>query len=140
MTRSDVVLAVMAAGGPSATFGPVQIQKLLFLVDREFPGAVGGPHFDFRPYDYGPFDRAVYSTLELLSAPGKVAIDHSGRYRHYVLTPDGFAAGTQILATLPPEASTFIQKAATWIRSVNFNQLVSTIYQYYPEMRVNSIF
>jgi hypothetical protein len=41
MNRSDAVLAAMAAAGENATFTPVQIQKLMFLIDREIPRLVG---------------------------------------------------------------------------------------------------
>ena len=36
------------------------VQKLLFLLDREAAEIVGGPHFRFVPYNYGPFDKGVY--------------------------------------------------------------------------------
>jgi hypothetical protein len=63
MDRSSLVLAALAAAGGNAAFTPVQVQKLLFLIDREAGRLVGGPHFDFLPYDYGPFDRAVMIPL-----------------------------------------------------------------------------
>jgi hypothetical protein len=47
-----------------------KVQKLLFLIDREIPRLVGGPHFNFQSYDFGPFDRDVYDTLEALAAQG----------------------------------------------------------------------
>lgn len=49
MTRDDIVLAGMAAAGPSTKFDAVQLQKLFFLIDREIPQLIDGPHFDFRP-------------------------------------------------------------------------------------------
>ena len=63
MERSELVLAALAAGGKNASYSPVQVQKLLFLVDREGEKLVGGKHFNFVPYDYGPFDREVYDEL-----------------------------------------------------------------------------
>jgi hypothetical protein len=35
MNRSEIVLAGLAAAGENATFTPVQVQKLFFLLDRE---------------------------------------------------------------------------------------------------------
>jgi hypothetical protein len=35
MERDDIILAGLAAGGENATFTPVQVQKLFFLIDRE---------------------------------------------------------------------------------------------------------
>ena len=35
MERHELLLAGFAAGGENATFTPVQVQKLFFLIDRE---------------------------------------------------------------------------------------------------------
>lgn len=37
MTRNQIVLTAMAAGGHRASFNPVQMQKCLFLINREIP-------------------------------------------------------------------------------------------------------
>lgn len=68
MYRQDLVLAALAAAGENAAFAPVQVQKFFFLIDREGAHLFGGPHFHFTPYDYGPFDSAVYEALDLLAA------------------------------------------------------------------------
>jgi len=70
MDRGDLVLAALAAGGVGASYSPVQVQKLLFLIDREAANLVDGPHFSFRPYDYGPFEA------------GDLAFRHRGGRRH----------------------------------------------------------
>lgn len=135
-----MMLTGLAAAGASASFTPVQVQKLFFLIDREIPRFVGGPHFSFRPYDYGPFDSAVYDTLDILSIQGLVEIESSGRYRVYSLTSSGYDAGQKLLAQLVPEVNKFIADAANWVLSLRFDQLVSAIYRRYPDMKVNSIF
>ena len=66
MERKSLMVAALAAGGENASFTPVQVQKLFFLIDREASHFVDGPHFSFKPYDYGPFDREVYAELERL--------------------------------------------------------------------------
>jgi uncharacterized protein len=139
MDRSDVVLAALAAGGENATFSPVQVQKLLFLVDRQIPQLVGGPHFRFQPYDFGPFDRTVYDVLETLAEMGLV-YQTVARYRNYTLSPDGYRRGGELLRTCPPSAETYIREAADWVRRLSFSQLVAAIYRAFPEMKVNSIF
>ena len=140
MERDQFVLAALAAGGEDATFSPVQVQKLFFLIDREAAAATGGPHFAFRPYDYGPFDHAVYATLNELAASGLAIIRMSNRYRIYALTPKGHRAGARTLELLAPDVRTFIQNLAGWIRELSFEQLVAEIYRLYPEMKVNSVF
>ena len=66
MTREEFILAAMAPGA-NYCYSPVQVQKLLFLLDRQIPREVNGPHFHFEPYHYGPFDSSVYSQLEQLA-------------------------------------------------------------------------
>jgi hypothetical protein len=140
MNKHEIVLAALAAGGENATFSPVQVQKLLFLIDREAAKFVNGPHFDFRPYDYGPFDSNVYDTLAALEAGGLVRSTPLNRYRVYALSLEGYRSGAQLLATLGPNARAYLIQAAAWIRGLSFQQLVAAIYNKYPDMKVNSVF
>jgi hypothetical protein len=138
MDRSGIVLAALAAGGENATFTPVQVQKLLFLIDRRAARLVGGPYFDFKPYDFGPFDRTVYQVLEMLAMQGLV-YQTRARYRLYSLSPEGYRRGVELLHAYP-EAKNYVQQVANWVRSLSFSQLVAAIYRDYPDMKVNSIF
>jgi len=139
MDRNALILAAMVPGG-THPYTPVQIQKLLFLVDRQIPQHVGGPHFNFTPYHYGPFDRAVYHELNQLEAQGLVAIDRSSPLRTFSLTASGIEAGTAALKTLPQPIQDFLEKASTFVRTLSFSSLVSAIYKAFPDMRENSVF
>lgn len=139
MNRADVVLVAMAPGA-GYRYTPVQVQKLLFLVDRQIPEHVGGPHFNFEPYHYGPFDANVYHELERLADLGYVAIDHSYELRTFALTPDGLNRGASLLNTLRPNIKDFVVQASEFVRAHSFSSLVSAIYKAFPEMRVNSVF
>jgi hypothetical protein len=139
MERGDLVLAAMAPCG-GYRFTPVQMQKLLFLIDRQIPEHVGGPHFHFEPYHYGPFDRAVYQELEKLAVRGLVAIDQSSAPRTFALTAEGEAWGRAALNTLSVPGQDFVRRAATFVRDQSFSSLVSAIYKAFPEMRANSVF
>src|SRR5262249_48089118 len=138
MNRGGLILAALAAGGENAPFTPVQAQKLLFLIDREIPKLVGGPHFNFQPYDFGPFDRTVYDVLHMLTDQGLVN-QSAARYRIYTLSPEGYREGTQLLLS-NPAAAPYIRQAARWVHGLSFNQLVAAIYRSYPEMKAKSIF
>ena len=140
MQRNDYVLAILSAGGEQASFSPVQVQKLFFLLDREVPKLVGGPYFDFQPYDFGPFDKNVYDCLDHLELRELASKTHSGPSRRYSLTPEGHQQGNALLDTLPGEAVAFISQIGQWVRSLSFSQLVSAIYRQYPAMKANSIF
>ena len=140
MDRTNLMLAALAAGGENASFTPVQVQKLFFLIDREIAPLVGGPHFAFKPYDYGPFDRAVYGALDVLRLGELVNTHDTGRYRVYQLSPEGYRRGIENLAQLEEPARGFVEQAASWVRRLTFQQLVAAIYKRYPEMKVNSVF
>ncbi len=139
MNREEIILAALApAKGTSHT--PVQVQKLLFLIDREISDLIDGPHFNFQPYDYGPFDKAVYDELRKLKNKGHVYIIPEENWQNYMLTKTGESMGEKILNSLPPIAQDYIERVSEFVRKLTFSQLVSAIYKTYPEMRDNSVF
>lgn len=140
--RQELVLAALAAGESNSELTPVQAQKLFFLIDQNVAGAIGGQQYNFQPYDYGPFDSAVYTDLDWLAVPqaGMVEIVRNGRYRTYRLTEQGRQFGIQKLAELDAQTSDYFGRAKDWVKSLSFQGLVKAIYQAYPAMRANSIF
>ena len=140
MDRKDILLIGLAAGGQNSTFTPVQLQKLFFLLDKEASHLIDGPHFNFAPYDYGPFDRVVYDTIDSLAAEGMARVESTGRYRMYSLSTDGYKLGEGKLSELPGSARDYIEKISRWVRQLSFEQLVAAIYNRYPEMKENSVF
>jgi hypothetical protein len=141
LRKEDVIVAALAPGG-AVSYSPVQIQKLLFLIDREISDLVGGPHFRFKPYHYGPFDRSVYDVLEELEVVGDVEVnrDMDLRIREFRLTQGGIDRGVTILKSIPPKAKDYIERVSSFVRRSSFTQLVSSIYKAYPEMKKRSIF
>jgi hypothetical protein len=138
--RQEIVLAALSTDS-SASFAPVQVQKLFFLIDENIDRHLGGKLFRFQPYNYGPFDADVYRELETLSGRGLVSITQGpGGRRHYRLTPSGFAAGQNHHRRLAPDVRTYLEQASAWVRSLPFASLVGSIYRAYPHMRQNSIF
>ena len=140
MTRSEILLAGLSAGGENATYTPVQVQKLFFLLDREGAAALGGPFFQFVPYDYGPFDQAVYAGIDDLARRDLALVQNTGRYRVYALSQAGQIEGRRLLETLQPAVRQYVANVAQWVRQLSFEQLVAAIYNRYPEMKVNSVF
>ena len=140
MEKLDYVLAAMSAAGENIRLTPVQIQKFFFVLDREVPHQIDGPRFEHAAYDYGPYDRAVYAAMDEQRDRGNVTIDTSGRYRTYSLTAAGYDVGRALADELPGEFSVYAEKLGDWLTSLSFGQLVSAIYERYPEMRANSIF
>lgn len=137
MDRSDTILAILAAAN-GRPLTPVQLQKAVFLLDRN--GLARG--FHFVPYDYGPFDRAVYEEAAALAARGQAAIEPAqwGRWNVYSATADGIDAAEEVMDRLPPARAAYVRDVVEWVRKQSFASLVKSIYQQYPEMRENSIF
>ncbi len=140
-TREEIVLAALMPGG-GVPHTPVQVQKLLFLIDRNLALLIGGPKFKFEPYHYGPFDQEVYSTLQELAGQRLVEITRSneGTWREYRLTPEGETRAAEAFAALDVRARDYIQRASDFVRRLSFTELVSAIYKAYPEMRERSVF
>jgi hypothetical protein len=141
MTRKELILASMATCC-GHTYTPVQLQKLLFLLDERASADLGGPHFDFKPYHYGPFDKAVYDELDILEQQGLVEVIREPhlKVRKYRLRPGGAEQGVQELEKLDPKTKDFVHKLSEFVRNASFPQLVSAVYEAYPAMRVNSVF
>ena len=140
MNRSEYVLAVLSLLGQDACFSPVQVQKLFFLLDKEVPELTAGPRFAFAPYDYGPFDSAVYHELEALSGDGLVAILTGSTHRLYRITESGREKGSSLAAKLDSLALAYIKKAGAFVLKLSFKELVTAIYKAYPETKAASIF
>lgn len=139
MTRRELVLAALAAGDGEC-HDPVEVQKMFFLIDRKVPDEVDGPHFDFKPYNYGPFDRAVYVELEAAARDGLVRKIPRGTWSEYELTEEGVEAGRDALEQLSDRGASYLEKASRFVRALSFDELVSVIYKAFPEMRENSVF
>lgn len=141
MEKKEVVLAILATAD-GAIHTPVQVQKLLFLIDKKIPSLIGGPYFNFVPYTYGPFDLEIYHLLENLSQEEDVEIisNPNLRWAKYRLTIKGQKKGEEILNTIDKKASDYIKRLSSFVRSLSFAELVSVIYNEFPEMKVNSVF
>jgi uncharacterized protein len=139
--RRRMLMAAMACAGQKS-FSPVQLQKMMFILDREIPDETGGPLYDFKPYDYGPFDRSIYSDLDALCVQGCVIREGEAfaPYRTYCLTDDGVAAGTGAYGILSKRAQDYVHSVVHFVRGQSFAGLVSAVYKAYPEMRENSVF
>lgn len=137
--REEIVAAAFAAAGPGASFDPIRVQKLLFLIDRVVSERIGGPFFHFQPYHYGPFDRAIYDVIGEMAAGGDVQINASGAYPRYSLTQAGYRRGRATLTSFPIPVAGYLGRVAQWIRLMPYRSMLAAIYREYPEMAENSV-
>lgn len=140
LQRKDWLLATVGAAGASG-LTPVQLQKALFLVEKGAAhGALPTPFYHFRPYDYGPFDAAVYHDADLLAFAGAVRIEppsSMGPRRYVAASEDAVRAAR---ASIGATGATFVDGIVSWVCSKGFSELVRAVYDLYPEMKANSVF
>jgi hypothetical protein len=139
MKREEMILVGLAPANGSI-HSPVQVQKLFFLIDQNIAKTVGGPHFNFQPYNYGPFDKRVYETLEVMASEGLIEIVPIYTWKSYKLTETGQVLGEKLLNGLSEPIRNYVGELSRFVRSLTFSQLVSAIYKAYPDMRANSVF
>ncbi len=139
MNKKELLISALASGA-SEEFSPVQLQKLIFLIDSELSPQVGGAYFHFKPYHYGPFDVTVYEEFLKLELEGLCHTKGNGKTRAYMITEPGKKYAKKILNSLSESQKKYISEVARFVQSLAFPQLVSSIYKAYPHMKVNSVF
>ena len=120
MERQDwtlMAIAIAEAGGLS----PVQIQKSLFLLGEQLPGDVSEGFYGFVAYDYGPFSKQIYADASGLAERGLVAIDHTGGYREYRITPEGAKRAEEQKAEAPSRAVSYLENVIPWAQRKTFS-------------------
>ncbi len=136
--KSWVLVTLEAAKDEPLT--PVQLQKALFLLEKDHPEISGENYYSFTPYSYGPFDSSIYTDAGILAKEGYLTIKYSGfsNYREYKATEKGIEYAKSI--PVNPAIKESINKIVEWVRGLSFQQLIQEIYHKYPDMKVNSVF
>ena len=143
MERKHWALLVLDAARPGS-LSPLQIQKILFLMNERLSDEVGQDFYHFVPYNYGPFAPEIYADLRLLVDEGLARnIEYAGRsWVAYEISEKGTELASQIKASGPvsKRASEYIAKVVRWVESLTFTQLLSAIYKAYPQYATKSVF
>lgn len=135
---------LLAIDSAKAALEPVQLQKALFLFAAKVPAEVlsDASRYRFRPYDYGPFSAEIYSDAEILEKHGLIVISRPpySRYKEFRITLEGRAAAETLRAQEDPSVVAYLSNLVAYTQSLGFNQLVASVYEEFPEMKVNSVF
>jgi hypothetical protein len=134
--RDDLLLLIAkgAEDGPYP-FDAIRTMKSAFIVSqRGLPEWRG--LFEFEPYDYGPFDAAVYRSRDSLLGQG--LLQRSGGYDACVLTDEGRERAGELEARLDENAE-WLKRIGRWACSRSFAQLLREVYSEYPEFAARSI-
>ena len=140
MERRDFVLLALLAASKN-TLQPVQLQKSLFLFGQQHSDLTKD-FYEFQPYHYGPFSSDIYHDAETLSSEGLVLIDYTRgvRWRNYSATNQGLENARLLSLKIDPEVCAYLKRVVEWTKSLSFSKLIRSIYVYFPEYRVNSVF
>ena len=142
MEKEDILLLVVASA-KDEPLTPVQLQKTLFLIDKQCQGRIPTSSFyEFEPYHYGPFDAEVYENADELAAEGMVFRFKSdrGAWTNTISTHSGREKAEQLKKEMDPGIVQYISEVVEWAQGLSFRELIASIYQAYPEYKVNSVF
>lgn len=131
-------MAIAEAGSRGLT--PIQIQKAMFLLKMEAGRYVGDLFYNFVPYNYGPFSSTIYGDVDGLVLAGLVQEAFSGRYSVYCVTEAGQERAAKIMDHVDSRARGYVETMVSWIASVDFRQLLRSIYAKYPAYAQKSVF
>jgi uncharacterized protein len=141
MNAPDWTLCAIHFAG-SRGLSPVQLQKALFVLGQEMKREVGARFYQFIPYNYGPFCKAVYEDAAQLAEQGLISINEvpGQRWHRFVITPTGAEHAQVVMARAQVAAVDYLHAVVDWVSPLPFATLVRAIYQRYPRYRANSVF
>ena len=141
LTRQDWLLLALSKT-PGGAMSPVQIQKSLFLFGQEVGGSISTKFYSFEPYDYGPFDAAIYVDLRRMTNEGLVRGEWSPgqSWKSYAITPSGRKAALRLENGANARLTEFLGRIVVWVKGRSFSELLRSVYAAYPEFAVNSVF
>lgn len=126
----------------NGSLSPIQLQKSLFLLSQKYPNEVGSTFYEFKPYDYGPFNKKIYSDCAALAQKGFLIIQKLvGRgWSGYSITPRGIEEAKKLKKEVSKDATKYLNQIVRWAQSLTFSQLLTAIYRAFPEFKENSVF
>ena len=136
--RQDVMLLIADGAGGTFSLDPIRLMKGCFIVAE-----IGPPEwrdlFEFRPYDYGPFDPSVYRARDALVGKGLLEARPVGRYSHYAITDAGRERANEIAGGMDQRIAQWLRDIGHWVTSKSFNDLLREIYDRFPDYATRSI-
>ena len=136
---------MVVAAGKDKPLTPVQLQKDLFLIGKEWREewqVAPDSFYEFEPYHYGPFDAQIYADADTLESEGLVlpVPSDQGSWTDTFITINGMKRAEEVETELPEPIANWVREAVHWTQSMSFSGLVRAIYERYPDYRENSIF
>lgn len=139
MNRQGWLLLAIAQAGDKG-LSPIQIQKTMFLLRMEAADYVGQRFYTFKPYNYGPFSSVIYKEVDFLVFSGMLREQQSDNYNIYVATTAGRDRANTLIQRLDEKPKRYLVKLVRWVTSVDFGQLLRSVYAKYPKYATKSLF
>ncbi len=138
LTAEDVVVAIADGADGPYHLDPIRLMKGCFLVAQR--GREEWKRlFDFRPYDYGPFDQGVYRARDALVSRGLLSVTQGTRYPTYSLTEQGRARAREVARQLGQPDARWLARVGRYVSSKSFGRLLEEIYAAFPEYATRSV-
>ena len=148
--KERAVIAILAAAGPNVIFSSTQLQILCFLANKEVHEELGRPDFNFAPHGNGPADYDLDKQIQImlqenqLMEVGEVTSQnayYSNRISSgYMLTQKSYFEGRHTLEEFEFKISDYLERAGTYVLSMDFKSLICNVCRDNPEMGTNLTF
>jgi uncharacterized protein len=136
---AEDVLLLLADGAD----GPYDLDRFRLMKGAFLVAKLGGGEWDelfnFRPYDFGPFDSSVYSLKDSLVSRGLLDAAKPTRYGKYTLTAEGSARARSLEAEIGKEDADWIRSIGRWLTSNSFSGIANKVYSDFPEFATRSV-
>ena len=121
--REDWTLLSIACSDRSLL--PIQLQKALYLLGRQYPAVVGTSFYQFRTVSSGHFSEEIYTDVDLLSDSGLIKIDQTATdaSRRYKATAAGDARAKAFTKAVRPDVIDYLKSVVSWASARTVDQL-----------------
>lgn len=142
--RQLLPLALLYANNTQEIQGRTRLQKLVFLIQKEFNDSALPGKYNYIPYDYGPFAKKLYEDLDYLENRGflkesKETIENGKVKYNYTLTPEG----REHLEQRPDQKVDRVLQLAEMVKTefnhLSLPELLDYVYTKYPDYAENSV-
>lgn len=141
MKREEWIL-LAADCAENGSLSPIQLQKSLFLLSQKYPNEVGEGFYEFKPYNYGPFDKEIYSDCIVLAQQGFLIVQQpiGQSWTGYSVTRTGIEYAKRLEKKAFKDGREYLCQIVKWIQGLTFSELLTAIYNAFPEFKKDSVF
>jgi hypothetical protein len=140
--RERLLLLFLAAD--PAALDPVRIQKGMFILAQRTPGEwlSSDARYEFEPYNYGPFAKAIYGDLHALRMNGYLKTEPSWNraWVFHSITEAGIQRAREEGAEVDPRLLDYVGAVRRFVTDRSFRELLDAVYDEFPMYAVNSVF